>query len=56
MTIMMGGGIGLRVAGVFPDEFVAFFYTGLGWALFMAGVILFIGFLGYESDTSEKLE
>lgn len=56
MTIMMGGGIGLRVAGVFPDEFVAFFYTGLGCALILAGIILFIGFLGYENETSEKLE
>lgn len=38
MAIMMGGGIGLRNAGVFPDVFVAFFYTGLGCALFLAGV------------------
>lgn len=42
MAIMMGGGIGLRNAGVFPDVFVAFFYTGLGCALFLAGV-LFVG-------------
>lgn len=42
MTIMMTGGIGLRALGVFPDIFVAFFYTGLGCALFLAGV-LFIG-------------
>ena len=39
MAIMMGGGIGLRAAGVFPDVFVAFFYTGLGCALFLAGVL-----------------
>lgn len=38
MAVMMGGGIGLRNAGVFPDVFVAFFYTGLGCALFLAGV------------------
>ncbi|MCR5415345.1 MAG: hypothetical protein K6E79_00945 [Pseudobutyrivibrio sp.] len=38
MAIMMGGGIGLRNAGFFPDVFVAFFYTGLGCALFLAGV------------------
>lgn len=42
MAIMMGGGIGLRNAGVFPDIFVSFFYTGLGAALFLAG-FLFIG-------------
>lgn len=39
MAIMMGGGIGLRAAGVFPATFVAFFYTGLGCALFLAGVL-----------------
>lgn len=42
MAIMMGGGIGLRNAGVFPDIFVAFFYTGLGCALFLAGVLFVI--------------
>lgn len=41
MAIMMGGGIGLRAAGLVPDWFVAFFYTGLGAALALAG----IGFL-----------
>ena len=35
MACMMGGGIGLRAAGIFPDTFIAFFYTGLGvhWRL-----------------------
>lgn len=44
MAVMMGGGIGLRNAGVFPDVFVAFFYTGLGCALFLAGVLFIIKF------------
>ena len=39
MAVMMGGGIGLRAAGVFPNWFVAFFYTGLGCALALAGVL-----------------
>lgn len=39
MACMMGGGIELRAAGVFPDIFIAFFYTGLGCALALAGVI-----------------
>lgn len=39
MAVMMGGGIGLRAAGLFPDIFVAFFYTGLGCALALAGVL-----------------
>ena len=37
MAIMMSFGIGMRAAGVFPDWFIAFFYTGLGLALSLAG-------------------
>ena len=37
MTIMMSFGIGMRAAGIFPDWFIAFFYTGLGLALSLAG-------------------
>ena len=44
MAVMMGGGIGLRAAGVFPNWFVAFFYTGLGCALSLAGVLFIIDF------------
>ena len=50
MAIMMGGGIGLRNAGVFPDVFVAFFYTGLGCALFLAGVCFAITFFKTMAD------
>ena len=38
MAVMMGGGIALRASGVAPEWFVAFFYTGLGLALAVAGV------------------
>ena len=38
MAIMMAGGFGLRAAGLIPDWFVAFFYTGLGIALALAGI------------------
>lgn len=38
MAIMMGGGISLRAFGIVPGWFVAFFYTGLGTALALAGV------------------
>lgn len=38
MAVMMSLGIGMRAAGIFPDWFVAFFYTGLGLALALAGV------------------
>ncbi len=33
MACMMGGEIGFRAAGIFPDIFIAFFYSGLGCAL-----------------------
>lgn len=45
MACMMGGGIGLRAAGVFPDTFVAFFYSGLGCALALAGVVFIINYI-----------
>ncbi|MBP0962513.1 MAG: hypothetical protein J5864_10280 [Oscillospiraceae bacterium] len=48
MAVMMGGGIGLRSAGVFPDIFVAFFYTGLGVALALAGVLFIRNFICAE--------
>lgn len=38
MAIMMGGGIALRASGLLPEWFIAFFYTGLGLALIVAGV------------------
>ena len=46
MACMMSGGIGFRAAGVFPDVFVAFFYSGLGFALALAGVVFLIRFWG----------
>ena len=39
MAVMMGAGFGLRALGVFPDWFVAFFYTGLGCALALCGIL-----------------
>lgn len=38
MVCMMGGGIGFRAAGIFPDIFIAFFYSGLGCALALTSV------------------
>ena len=48
MAIMMGGGIGLRAAGVFPVVFVAFFYTGLGCALALAGILFVKNYIFYK--------
>lgn len=42
MAIMMSGGITLRNSGVLPTEFIAVFYTGLGIALALAGVVFLV--------------
>lgn len=47
MACMMSGGIGLRTAGIFPEIFIAFFYSGLGLALVSAGVIFTRNYLFY---------
>lgn len=39
MTVMMTGGIGLRASGLAPERFIAVFYTGLGAALLLAGLL-----------------
>jgi len=38
MAIMMGGGMWLRLAHILPNWMIAFFYSGLGIALFSCGV------------------
>lgn len=39
MAFMMTLGIGLRASGLAPVQFIAVFYTGLGAALFSAGLL-----------------
>lgn len=51
MAIMMIGGIGLRMSGLIPEWFIAFFYTGLGLALFVAGLSFVIRYFR-SSDPS----
>ncbi|MGN0204619.1 MAG: hypothetical protein ACI4BB_08750, partial [Coprococcus sp.] len=50
MAVMMGGGIWLRASGLVPDVFIAVFYTGLGCALALAGVLFWIMFFKYKTD------
>lgn len=38
MVIMMGGGMALRLGHLMPEWMIAFFYSGLGIALFACGV------------------
>lgn len=42
MFVMMGGGMALRLSHTAPDWFIAFFYSGLGVALFLCG-LRFVG-------------
>lgn len=39
MAFMIGFGITIRTFNLAPDVFIAVFYTGLGTALFMAGLL-----------------
>lgn len=54
MAIMMGGGIALRMSGVLPEWFIAFFYTGLGFALTVAGVSFIISYVRGARDTQAQ--
>ena len=38
MAVMMGGGMALRLSHLVPDWAIAFFYSGLGLALLLAGM------------------
>ena len=42
MAVMMGGGLALRLSHAVPDWAIAFFYSGLGVALFLCG-LRFVG-------------
>ena len=45
MVFMIGLGIALRSTGIAPDRFIAVFYTGLGSALTLAGILFIRAFL-----------
>jgi hypothetical protein len=45
MGVMMSGGLAIRSAGAVPDWAVAFFYSGLGLALFLCGLRFVAAFL-----------
>lgn len=50
MGVMMSGGIGLRSSGLVSDYFIAFFYTGLGLALTMAGILFWMMYLNLKTN------
>ncbi len=45
MVFMMSMGIGLRASGIVPEFFIAFFYTGLGFALALAGIVFIYNYI-----------
>ncbi|MGM9615909.1 MAG: hypothetical protein ACI3W7_10360 [Oscillospiraceae bacterium] len=53
MAVMMGGGIWLRSSGLVPDVFIAVFYTGLGCALALAGVLFWIMFAVFHKKEKD---
>lgn len=54
MAVMMGGGIWLRSSGLVPDVFIAVFYTGLGCALTLAGILFWVMYIGFCDNHKEK--
>lgn len=56
MAFMMGGGIGLRYSGLLPEVFIAVFYTGLGCALALAGLLFLLHFFRYREDGVNAVE
>lgn len=50
MSVMMTTGISLRAFNLLPDAGIAFFYTGLGIALLLAGV----GFFGHYPSVARS--
>ena len=53
MVVMMGGGLWLRASGLVPNVFIAVFYTGLGSALALAGVLFWVMFFVYKTEEAE---
>ena len=54
MAFMMGGGIWIRSSGLVPDVFIAVFYTGLGCALALAGILFWVMFFVYRPVDGEN--
>ncbi len=55
MAVMMGGGMALRLSHLMPDWVIAFFYSGLGVALFLCGV-RFLGIFARKDVLTLALE
>lgn len=54
MAIMISGGVSIRVFHLLPEFFIAFFYTGLGAALALAGLAFLQYYLKERGKSDEK--
>ena len=54
VAVMMTGGIWLRSSGLAPERFIAFFYTGLGASLLLAGLLFGRNFAKAAVAAKEK--
>lgn len=48
MALMMTFGVTIRVLNLMPEGFITFFYTGLGMALTMAGILFLVNYIRYN--------
>ena len=55
MFFMMSFGISIRVFNLLPESFIAVFYTGLGLALFLAGISFGINYLRTLNFRKEEI-
>ena len=56
MAVMITGGIALRNSGLAPLRFIAFFYTGLGASLFLAGILFGVNFVKMINGKVKRYE
>lgn len=50
MVFMMSGGILLRKGNLLPSWIIAFFYTGLGTALLISGLLYLVQWIRYQEE------
>ncbi len=55
MIFMMSFGITARKINLFPDRFIAVFYTGLGTALFMAGLLFCLNYIKIKNKEGNNM-
>jgi Na+/H+ antiporter NhaC len=54
IIVMISGGITIRKLELVPQWFIAFFYTGLGFALFSCGTRFVARFIKYDNKKNYK--